>query len=151
LKSINLIRIRADPKRVFRAAADVLEWPRLLSHYRRVDVVEGLISDAVCTLDMAAHRDGFPCRWRAVRTLHPNDLRIHYRHTKSTWTGGMDVWWTVSPLDGGFTEARITHEMPPTSPPVEWFRQWVVGGLFVENIADKTLEGLKRHLERPTP
>ncbi len=46
LKSINLIRIRADPKRVFRAAADVLEWPRLLSHYRRGDVVEGLISDA---------------------------------------------------------------------------------------------------------
>jgi len=151
LKSINQIRIRAAPERVFRAAQDVLAWPRLLSHYRTVEVVDGSISDPVCTLDMAAHRNGFPCRWRAVRTLHPQDLRIHYRHTKSTWTSGMDVWWTVEPVDGGTTEARITHEMPPTPRPMEWFRQKVVGGLFVENIADKTLEGLKRHLERGAP
>jgi len=151
LKSINRIRIRADPEQVFRAAAEVLEWPRLLPHYSSVQVVEGRISDPVCTVDMEAHRNGFPCRWRAVRTLHEEEGRIHYRHTKSTWTGGMEVWWTVDPLDAGIVEARITHEMPRRSPLMEWFRQRVVGGLFVENIADKTLEGLKRHLERDSP
>jgi len=151
LKSVNAIRIRASPEEVYVAAADVLEWPRLLSHYRRVDVVEGLVSDPVCTLEMVAHRDGFPCRWRAVRRLHPEDRRIHYLHTRSTWTGGMEVWWTVDPTGDGITVARITHEMPPKSFPLEWFRQRVVGGLFVENIADKTLAGLKRHLEKDSP
>jgi len=148
LKSINRIGIHAGLDRVYRAAADVLEWPRLLSHYRWVRVVEGSAGDAECIVEMAAHRNGFPCKWQARRTLHPAQSRIHYRHTKSTWTSGMDVWWTLEALEGGLVEARITHEMPVSgNRPLEWFRGFVVGKLFVENIADKTLAGLKRHLE----
>jgi len=149
VKSVNRIQIHADLGRVYEMAADVLEWPRLLSHYRWVRVVEGRAEDPDCVVEMAAQRDGFPCKWQARRTLFPATNRIHYLHTRSTWTRGMDVWWTVEALDGGLVEARITHEMPPSpNPLVEWFRRFVVGWLFVENIADKTLEGLKRHLER---
>ena len=144
----NQIQIRADIDDVYRAAADVLEWPRLLPHYRWVRVVEGDASNPRCVVEMAASRNGFPCSWQAERILLPEEYRIHYRHTRSTWTKGMDVWWILRRLDAGLVEAKITHEMPPSDCVTEWFRRWVVGKLFVENIADKTLMGLKMHLER---
>lgn len=144
----NRIRIRADIDDVYRVAADVLEWPRLLSHYRWVRVVDGDASDRRCAVEMAASRDGFPCSWRAERTLHPEEYRIRYRHTRSTWTRGMDVWWILRTVDDGTVEATITHEMPRSNLATEWFRRWVVGRMFVENIADRTLRGLKLHLER---
>ena len=148
MNSINSIRIRADLDRVYRAAADVLAWPRFLSHYRWVRVVQGNADDPECVVEMAARLGGVPCRWQARRTLHPDRRSIHYLHTKSTWTSGMDVWWTLESLGGGVVEARITHEMPAAKNRlVEWFRRFVVGRVFVENIADKTLAGLKRHLE----
>jgi hypothetical protein len=36
---------------------------------------------------------------------------------------------------------------PSRNPLLQWFRQVVVGKIFVENIAGKTLAGLKKHLE----
>lgn len=144
----NRIQIRAEIDDVYRAAADVLEWPRLLSHYRWVKMVEGDISDLRCVVEMAASRDGFPCSWRSRMELFPDEYRIHYRHTRSTWTRGMDVWWILRKMRDGSVEATITHEMAPSNFVTEQFRKWVVGGMFVENIADKTLRGLKRHLER---
>lgn len=148
MMTTNRIRISANIEDVYRAAADVRAWPSLLSHYRWVRVVDGDAS-ARCTVEMAASRDGFPCSWLSRMELHPEEHRIHYTHIRSTWTRGMDVWWTLESLGGGLVEARITHEMPVAKNRlVEWFRRVVVGRLFVENIADKTLAGLKRHLER---
>ena len=144
----NRIRIGAEIDDVYRAAAEVLEWPRLLSHYRWVRMVEGEASDLRCVVEMAASRDGFPCSWQARMEKHPEEHRIHYRHTRSTWTRGMDVWWILRLEDDGTVEATITHEMPQSNLVTEWFRRNVVGRLFVENIADKTLMGLKLHLER---
>ena len=144
----NRILIRADIGDVYRAAADVLEWPRLLSHYRWVRLVEGDASNGHCVVEMAASRTGFPCSWRSRMELHPEEHRIRYVHTRSTWTRGMEVWWILRTTTDGLVEATITHEMPRSNFVMEWFRKWVVGRMFVENIADKTLRGLKQHLER---
>lgn len=144
----NRIQIRAGIDEVYRAAANVLEWPRLLSHYRWVRLVDGDASEGLCVVEMAASRDGFPCSWQSWMVLHPLEHSIHYMHTRSTWTRGMDVWWILRALDDGRVEATITHEMKETNIVAEWFRRRVVGRMFVENIADKTLRGLKQHLER---
>ena len=59
----------------------------------------------------------------------------------------MEVWWLLKKAKGG-TEVTITHDMQPSrNPLLQWFRQVVVGKIFVENIAGKTLAGLKKHLE----
>ena len=144
----NRIRIRAGIKAVYLAAADPVAWPRFLSHYRWVRVVEGSRGDPVCFVDMAATRTGFPCSWRSRMELHPAEHRIHYTHVRSTWTRGMEVWWTLRRSGDGTVEVTITHEMPRTFLVAEWFRKLVVGRMFVENIADKTLRGLKLHMER---
>lgn len=144
----NRILVRAGIDDVYRIAAEVVDWPRLLSHYRWVRILDGSLSDGHCTVEMAASRDGFPCSWRSRMDLFPEEHRIHYTHIRSTWTFGMDVWWTLREVDGGLVEATITHEMARSTPVTELFRRHVVGKLFVEDIADKTLHGLKRHLER---
>jgi len=144
----NRILIRADIHDVYHAAADVQEWPRLLSHYRRVRLLDGDASGRRRMVEMAASRDGFPCAWTAEMTMYPEEFRIGYKHTISTWTKGMEVWWILKRMDDGSVEATITHEMPRSNSVMEWFRKWVVGRMFVENIADKTLRGLKQHLER---
>ncbi len=148
MRTTNQIRIHADMEEVYRAALDILEWPKILSHYSLVRVVDGDLSSDHCLVKMVASRNGFPCSWQAERFLDPKNYRIRYRHTRSTWTQGMDVWWLLRTTEDGSVEATITHEMLRSNFVTEWFRRQVVGRLFIENIANKTLSGLKQHLER---
>jgi ribosome-associated toxin RatA of RatAB toxin-antitoxin module len=142
----NHIKIQASPKKVYEAAQRIVEWPRLLAHYRWVTVFSE--SKTSRQVEMAASRNGFPCKWQSEQILYPKQKKIYYRHTKSFWTKGMEVWWILKPLKGGATQVLLTHEMPPRSHFISrWFYSYVIGHLFVENIADKTLAGLKRHLE----
>ncbi len=146
MKTSNHIVILAPWAQVFEAAAKVEDWPRLLSHYRWVRVLSGKGSRRV--VDMAAWRDGFPCRWVSDQVIDRKAKTVYYRHIRSVWTEGMEVWWTLKPKGPGCTEILLTHSMPaPAFSPKRWFLQSIVGDLFVHNIAGKTLAGLKRHLE----
>ena len=139
------VLILAPWRRVFDAAAKVEEWPQLLAHYRYVTVLSGRGDHR--TVLMAASRDGIPCRWQAQQDLDLKRKRIHYRHTRSNFTQGMEVWWILEPQGPQATRVLLTHAMPQEGALMGWFRQHVVGGLFVDAIAAKTLAGLKRHLE----
>jgi ribosome-associated toxin RatA of RatAB toxin-antitoxin module len=145
LRTTNQILIRAPWRAVFDAAARVERWPQLLPHYRRVQVLSGRGRRRV--VDMAAHRDGFPCRWVSDQVLQPDRKKIYYRHIRSFWTQGMDVWWILKPRGPRQTEILLTHDMPSPRGFRGWFLQRVIGDRFVHNIAGKTLAGLKRHLE----
>jgi uncharacterized membrane protein len=146
MKTSNEISIEAPWGRVFEAAAQVEDWPRLLAHYRWVKVLSGRGTKRV--VDMAASRDGFPCRWTSDQVLDRRKKTIYYLHIRSVWTRGMQVWWVLKPRGARRTEILLLHEMPdPSFAPYRWFLQHIVGDQFVHNIAGKTLAGLKRHLE----
>jgi uncharacterized membrane protein len=146
MRTANHIVIDAPWRQVFDAAAKVEDWPRLLSHYRWVKVLSGKGKRRV--VDMAAWRDGFPCRWVSDQVLDPKAKTVYYRHIRSVWTQGMDVWWILKPKGPRKTEILLTHDMAdPAFPPFGWFLQHIVGNLFVHNIAGKTLAGLKKQLE----
>ena len=148
MRTANHIIIEAPWRKVFDAAARVERWPALLAHYRWVKVLSGWNRSKRRTVDMAAWRDGFPCRWVSEQVLHPRTRKVYFLHIRSFWTQGMEVWWIFRPKGPRRTEVILTHDMDdPTFPPHRWFLQHIVGNLFVHNIAGKTMAGLKRHLE----
>jgi hypothetical protein len=96
---------------------------------------------------MSASRSGIPCWWTAEQRLERPRKRIHYVHTRSAFTQGMDVWWLLKELGPHRTEIVLTHVMPPEGPVLSLFRRHVVGSFFVHAIAQKTLAGIKRRVE----
>jgi len=136
--------IRADPLVIFELAADVLNWPRILPHYRWVHVVrtEG---DNQRTVEMAARRDvltgvvSFPLRWTAVETTLPADRRIEFEHVGGI-TRGMHVAWTIEPTtEQSIVLVRIRHVFDPHWPVPHFLVRLIVGEFFVNGVARRTL------------
>ncbi|HTB23650.1 MAG TPA: SRPBCC family protein [bacterium] len=145
MKTENRIVIEAPWAEVFGAAAKVEAWPDFLAHYRWVEA--GAWKAKEREVRMSASRSGFPCWWTALQRLERPKKRIHYLHTRSTFTRGMDVWWLLKALGPRRTEVVLTHSMPQEAFFMALFREQVVGRFFVHAIAEKTLAGVKRHLE----
>ena len=139
------IFVNADARRVFDLVAAVEAWPQLLPHYRWVRV---LGRDGNRKLvEMAAWRDLIPVWWRAVQEVDPERGQIHFRHVGGI-TRGMEVRWTIAP-EGRGVRVRLEHDFRPGWPLVGgWPTQLMVGVLFVENIAGKTLRRIKALAER---
>src|SRR5258708_5695356 len=90
--------IRAEPQVIFRLAAAVEEWPRLLPHHRWVHVIEA-DGPHRRVVEMAALRAvvgpiAIPLRWTAVQTLYPEATRIDFEHIRGV-SRGMRVTWTI--------------------------------------------------------
>jgi ribosome-associated toxin RatA of RatAB toxin-antitoxin module len=140
----NSIIIRGDIGHIFAIASAVEEWPRLLPHYRWVKVLAGDTTERL--VEMAAHRDGFPVRWTARQRLEPTRHCMHFTHVRGI-SRGMEVTWFLQ-ADGPLVHVRIVHDLtwgwPPIGPLVATY---VIGELFVSNIASKTLRTIKQHIE----
>jgi len=140
----NSITIRGDIDRIFAVASAVEAWPRLLPHYRWVHVLSGDATDRL--VEMAAHRDGFPVRWTARQRLDPLQHRIYFTHVRGI-SRGMEVIWLLA-ADGPLVHVRIVHDLTWRGWPIgPWIANYVIGTLFVSNIASKTLRTLKQHIE----
>lgn len=140
----NSITIRGDIDRIFALASAVEDWPRLLPHYRWVKVLSGDATQRLVA--MAAHRDGFPVWWTACQRLEPAQHRIHFTHVRGI-SRGMKVTWFLE-ADGPLVHVRIVHDLTwrwwPLGP---WIARYIIGELFVSNIASKTLRTLKQYIE----
>lgn len=142
--TIDQISIKADPDAVYQAAADIERWPRTLPHYRWVRIIGE--SEDGRVVEMAAHRDGIPVKWRAIQTLDPAKRRVYYRHIKGA-TKGMWVEWSMEST-GDTTIVRLVHELTLDTPIVNSPPgKWIVGKVFVRRIAGQTLSRLKLLLE----
>lgn len=141
METTTRIRMRASPDVIYQLASRVERWPDLLPHYRWVRVLR---EDGPCrTVDMAARRDAIPLRWTAVQCLDPVQHRITFRHIAGI-TAGMDVAWTLTPQSDGTTDVAIWHSFRPRWPLVpDVLIHQVVGRLFVDNVAGKTLRRIK--------
>ena len=98
---------------------------------------------------MAATRSGIPISWTSEYWTDENHLELHFLHLKK-WTKGMKVVWTLTPTRDG-TRVEIVHDMHFRIPFLAWLAEPVIGRLFIENVANKTLATFKQYLERQEP
>jgi len=140
----NTILMRGPIDRIFQLAADIQDWPTLLPHYRFVRIEERSERHKVAW--MGATRDGFPVKWRTRQELRPEEYRILFKHIGGV-TKGMEVEWRLVP-EGDGIRVTIAHELRYPIPILgPLLAEYVVGRLFVKNIAGKTLRCIKEKVE----
>jgi aromatase len=147
MKTVNKVTIQGCPDRIFELAANIQDWPRILPHYRYVVIEEQ--SDRHKIARMGATRDGFPVKWQARQELHSEERRIVFQHIGGI-SRGMDVEWRIEPGPDSVT-VSIDHELSYPIPVIgPLFAEYIVGRLFVHNIAGKTLRCIKQIVESET-
>jgi ribosome-associated toxin RatA of RatAB toxin-antitoxin module len=149
-ETLNERMIHGDPDRVFALAAAVEDWPSFLPHYRWVRV---LANDGERrTVQMAARHLGLPVQWTSYQWREPAARRIRFLHVGGL-SRGMEVEWRIQPVARGgaapgATRVTIWHalalEVPLVRTPPG---RWVVGNLFVRQIASRTLAYLQARVE----
>ncbi len=159
MRTVDSRRMRAPATSVFAAAADVARWPEILPHYRWVRVLEapeeGGAEGKHALVEMAAWRPfglfKYPTWWVSHMTADELAGEIRYHHVRGI-TRGMDVVWTIDPVDERETMVSIVHEW--TGPAWPLIRrpaaEWVIGPVFIHSIASRTLAGIARHVEAHT-
>lgn len=142
----------AAPERIFELVRNIVRWPQLLPHYRRVKVRSRrgplVIADMI-----AVRRFGpvpVPVAWRAEQWSDGSDvgdLRLHFRHVAGV-TRGMAVTWHIEPRSRG---ARVTieHDFSRRLPLLgDEVLPWIVDRLFVRPIASRTLAAFRSLAEQ---
>jgi hypothetical protein len=137
-------RIAAPFDAVFALAVDVEGWPALLRDYRWCRVLERTPERVV--FSMGGWIRGWPARWTAVQEPHRERRRIHFRHIGGLTTG-MTVEWALEPYRDG-VEVALVHDLVTRWPLVGRLAgDWIVGPIFIDYIARKTLGAVKRRAE----
>jgi ribosome-associated toxin RatA of RatAB toxin-antitoxin module len=138
------IVIRAPKQRIFDVASDLSRWPELLPHYRYITYLERGNDRHI--VKMACHRDGIPISWVSEQIIDRERLEIHFLHLRA-FTKGMAVVWSFDEQPEG-TLVRIVHALRFRVPALAPLAEPIIGGFFIENIANKTLRTFKAHLEK---
>ena len=137
------IVIHAPKRAIFDTVQELSLWPKLLPHYRYIDYLErGRDRNVV---KMAAVRDGIPISWISEQIIDRDRLEIHFVHLRA-FTKGMAVVWSFEEKPEG-TLVRIVHILRFRVPLLAPIAEPVIGRLFIENIANKTLRAFKTHIE----
>ncbi len=153
MMTVNQRHVAAPARLIFELARDVVRWPELLPHYRRVSFAERA-PDGGGLVTMEAVRPFGPLRWPVWWTsemqLSPPGAPpwVRYRHIRGV-TRGMQVLWAFREIGGG-TTVTILHlwNGPPWPVIGEFAARRVIGPVFVHGIASRTLAGLARVAER---
>jgi len=142
----NRIIMDAPAARIYELAAHIERWPRILPHYRYVTLLRDEGDWRLA--EMAATRDGVPVKWVSIQELSPDTHGIRFRHVRGV-TRGMDVAWIIEPHAEGGMLVRIVHDFDPPWPrPLgPLVARYIVGAIFVHNIANRTLRRIKQLVE----
>lgn len=150
MRTVDHIAIRAPIDRIFEAAADVEQWPRILAHYRSVRFLERG-AGAGGTVEMSAWRPfgvaRYPAWWVSEMQVDRAAREIRYRHVRGI-TRGMDVVWRLLARQD-VVDVTIEHEWAGPGWPLigGLAARLVIGPVFIHGIARRTLAGIKRHTE----
>jgi len=152
VRTVDEQHVAAPLDRVFEAAKDVEQWPRILPHYRYVRMLERRGEGGL--VEMSANRPfGFmnwPTWWRSEMSVDPERYEVRYTHVAGI-TRGMQVVWRLVPA-GAATHVSIVHQWDgPAWPLLRWpAANWVIGPVFIHGIASRTLAGIARSVESPS-
>ena len=145
MRTATSVEIAADPRAIYDMVEDIGRWPKLLPHYRFVEVLREAPNERVAV--MAARRGNIPVRWTAKERLFPAVPRIEFTHVGG-WTKGMEVAWRFEPVAAG-TRVTIDHELDFRRVPLigDWIARKVIGDFFIHPIATATLARFKQLME----
>jgi uncharacterized membrane protein len=138
------ITIRAPKERIFETASDLSQWPVILPHYRYIRYLHR--GEDRHIVKMAAVRDFIPISWVSEQIIDRANLEVRFRHLKA-FTKGMEVVWKLEERPDGIYVA-IVHDLNFRIPALKPLADRIIGGFFIDNIANKTLLAMKRHLEK---
>ncbi len=139
----NSIVIKAPKQMIFDAAADLAKWPAILPHYRYIYFYEKSATRNL--VKMAATRSGIPISWVSEQVIDREAFEVRFTHLKA-FTKGMYVVWTFDEKPDG-VHVNILHDLKFRFRPIAPLAEKIIGGFFIQNIANKTLACMKRHLE----
>lgn len=138
------VHILAPREEVFALVSDLARWPELLPHYRSITFLGKQNGREL--VRMAATRSGIPISWVSEYDADRTALELRFEHIKK-WTKGMRVIWTLTPTRDG-TRVEIIHNLEFRIPALRWLAEPIIGGFFIENVAQKTLHTFKEILEQ---
>ena len=141
----NTIIIRAPKERIFAAAADLSQWPKILPHYRYIDYLERGTNRHI--VKMACYRSGIPIAWTSEEVIDHEKMEVRFHHLKA-FTKGMDVVWTFKDTPEG-VQVDIIHDLKFRIPFLAPIADVIIGKFFISYIAGQTLKHMKLHLENP--
>ena len=139
----NSILMRAPRAKIFETAADLSRWPEFLPHYRYIHYYER--SPERNLVKMAAVRTGIPIAWVSEQWIDRERWEVRFRHLKA-FTKGMEVVWTFAEGAEGVL-VSIVHDLQFRVRALAPVADWIIGGFFIEHVAGRTLECMKRHVE----
>jgi ribosome-associated toxin RatA of RatAB toxin-antitoxin module len=149
MRTVDERLVAAPPDRVYQAASEVERWPKILSHYRYVRVLDRSSDRQV--VEMSANRPfgplNWPTWWTSEMWIDEGRFEVRYRHIRGI-TRGMDVLWRLVP-EGSRTRVTIVHEWDgPRWPLISGIAaNLVIGPVFVHGIASRTLAGIANYVE----
>ncbi len=144
---VHRMQIAAPLSLVFSLARDVESWSRLRPEYRWFRVIER--TPQTLTFEMGGWIRGWPARWTAVAEPRLDQQRITFRHIRGI-TKGMHVEWRFSPGDDGVT-VELVHDLVMQWPLIgRLVSDLIVGPIFIDWTARKTLQAVKAHAEAIT-
>lgn len=145
--------IRPPMEKVFLTVADLARWPEFLPHYRYNRFIRQTASSGL--VEMSCYRLGFPLKWVSEYRIDLPGRKLTFRHLEGALnaTQGLDIVWNFEELAENSVRVRLTYEFTPRVViGGRLLAALVLGELFVHNLAEKTLAGLKRKMEvRLTP
>lgn len=139
----NSILIQAPLPIIFETAADLENWPRILPHYRYVRFLERTPEHNL--VQMAATRSGIPISWTSEYRVDRERMELHFLHLKA-FTKGMRVVWTFEETPAGVL-VKILHELRFRIPALAPLAERIIGGFFIEHVANRTLRAMKMQIE----
>ena len=137
------ITMRAPRERIFETAADLARWPDILPHYRYIHYFEK--SPVRNVVKMAATRSGIPIAWTSEQIIDRDALEVRFTHLRA-WTKGMRVVWTFTDTPDG-VRVEIVHDLVFRWPLLAPLAEKIIGGFFIDVVANKTLHAMKNYLE----
>ncbi len=145
LHTANTIQIRAPREKIFAIVSDLARWPLILPHYRSIEFLgkdrERAIVRMTCVLR------GLPISWVASYQADWRSLEMRFEHLRG-WTKGMQVKWALVPAREG-CRAEIVHGLQFRVPLLARIVEPVIGRLFVDSIAGRTLRSFQNYIEYP--
>lgn len=136
--------MRAPLERIFETAADLSRWPDILPHYRYIRYIER--SPGRNVVKMAAVRSGIPISWVSEQRIDREKCEVRFHHLEA-FTKGMDVVWTFDETPDG-VKVSIMHDLRFRIRALAPLAERIIGGFFIGHVAGRTLDCMKRHLER---
>ena len=143
MHKINSIVMHAPKMLIFKTAANLELWPKILPHYRYIHYLERSPNRNVVV--MAATRSGIPISWTSEQIIDREKCEVRFHHLKA-WTKDMRVVWTFEDTPTGVL-VKISHDLRFRISLVAPIVDPIIGVFFIHNIANKTLRCMKAYVE----